>query len=74
MNIADFRLIWQGAAPCGPFRHFICALQPFLTFHMRPVALSDPLYMHPAALLFASLRLSLSLVCMSVNREKYQKL
>ena len=37
---ADCRLFWQGAAPCGPFLHLICALRLFLTLYMRPVALS----------------------------------
>ena len=40
----DSRLIWQGAAPCGPFRRFICALQSFWTLYMCPAAFSDPLY------------------------------
>ena len=37
---ADSRHIWQGAAPCGPFRRLTCALRPFSTHYMRPAALS----------------------------------
>ena len=46
---ADSKLIWQGTAPCSPFRRFVCALRPFWVLCMRPAALST-LYMHPAAL------------------------
>ena len=38
---ADSRLIWQGAAPCGPFRSLVCALWPFSASYMRPAALFD---------------------------------
>ena len=37
---ADSRLIWQGAVPCGPFRHLICTLRPFTKLYMHPLALS----------------------------------
>ena len=41
---ADSRLIWQGAAPCGPFRRLICALWLFSASYMCPAALFDALY------------------------------
>ena len=46
---ADSRLIWQGAAPCGPFQRLTCARQPFSMLYIRQADLSDPLYMCPAA-------------------------
>ena len=39
-NSADSWLIWQGAAPCSPFRHLICVLRTFSKLYMCPTALS----------------------------------
>ena len=65
---ADFRLIWQGAAPCGLFQRLRCALRPFSTLYMCPTALSDTLYMCLAA---HSVCVSTSIcVCVSVSHLK----
>ena len=40
IDSADSRLIWQGAAPCDPFRRLICVLWPFSMLYKRPAALS----------------------------------
>ena len=67
---ADSRLLWQGAAPCGPFQRLRCELRPFSILYMCPTAFSDSLYMCPAA---RSVCVSTSVcvcVCLSVSHLK----